>query len=145
MLQKNWNTWNVRSVLSHVCLPDGFAISLGIKTYSTGLCLREALIGRKGEKEEKIIPGEHAYDGSFTSLEMEWSDAEIRVETAVDGGDWFAEVTLLSSNIKTPSLTIEGAVLWNRPGNVKREDGKLVFSNSEKTLTVTTSGKQRNY
>ena len=31
MMQKSWNTWNVRSVLSHVHLPEGIAISLGIK------------------------------------------------------------------------------------------------------------------
>lgn len=144
MLKKGWNTWNVRSVLSHVCLPEGFAISLGIKTYTTGRCLREALIGRKGEKEEKIIPGEHAYDGSFTSLELEWSDARIKVETAVDEDDWFAEVSLLNSQVKTPALTIEGAVLWNREGFVNRVNDTLVISSSEKTFIVSATGETCN-
>ncbi len=44
-LARGWNTWNVRSVLSHVLLPEGFSISLGIKLYSTGRCLREVLLG----------------------------------------------------------------------------------------------------
>ena len=46
-LLKGWNTWNTRSVLSHVLLPESFAINLGIKSYHSGNCLREALIGRK--------------------------------------------------------------------------------------------------
>lgn len=70
-MKKGWNTWNVRSVLSHVRLPEGFAISLGIKSYMEGCCLREALIGRKEKEAEKIIPGPHAYDGSYTSLVLE--------------------------------------------------------------------------
>lgn len=28
-----WNTWNTRSVLSHVLLPGGFALSLGLKEW----------------------------------------------------------------------------------------------------------------
>ena len=64
-MKKSWNTWNVRSVLSHVRLPEGIAISLGVKEYSRGQCLRETLIGR-----ELVIPGPHAYDGSYTCLNL---------------------------------------------------------------------------
>lgn len=70
LLKSGWNTWNVRSVLSHVHLPEGFAIALGLKTYDRGCCLREALIGRKSKTAETIVPGPHAYDGSYTSLEL---------------------------------------------------------------------------
>jgi hypothetical protein len=44
----------------------------------------------------------------------------VRVETATDGDDWFARVTPLNEMVKTPALTIEGAVLWNRPGRPAR-------------------------
>lgn len=69
MMANGWNTWNVRSVLSHVHLPEGFAISLGIKTYSNGCCLREALIGRKGKGDENY----HADTG--TGCDIGSSDA----------------------------------------------------------------------
>jgi len=85
-MKNGWNTWNVRSVLSHVLLPEAFAVSLGVKSYYDGHCLREALIGRgsKGAKGvETILPGPHAYDGSFTSLELEWAGVQVRVETVV--------------------------------------------------------------
>ena len=141
---KGWNTWNVRSVLSHVLLPEAFSISLGIKSYSTGCCLREALIGRQGKKDEVIVPGPHAYNGSYTSLELEWSDVKIRVETAVDGHDWFAVVTPLSKHNKVPSLTVSAAVLWNRQGYVQRKADTIEIKNDLKQIEIVATGKKVN-
>ena len=149
-----WNTWNVRSVLSHVLMPEGFSISLGLKLYSTGTCLREALIGRKDARGEIVIPGPRSYSGAYTSLELEWGTAKVKdrewpgvkvkIETAVDGDDWFAEVTPLNTLVKPAALTISGAVLWNRPGTVRRDDGTLFIENAARSLTVTASGMMRN-
>lgn len=152
-LAEGWNTWNVRSVLSHVLMPASFAVSLGIKSYHSGHCLREALIGRDsksggsgtaGPKNgEKILPGPHAYDGTFTSLELEWDGVETKIETAVADGDWFAVVTPLNSPQKTPALTIEGAVLWGQPGYARREGNRLVIRNDNRCVTVAVSGTLR--
>jgi hypothetical protein len=143
-LKTGWNTWNVRSVLSHVRLPEGFAVSLGIKSYLEGQCLREVLIGRgaTGAKGvEEVRPGPHAYDGSFTSLELEWAGVQVRVETAVDGDDWFAVVTPLNSQLKSACLTVEGCVLWGRPGYVRREGDTLVMRDEQRSVTVAASGR----
>lgn len=149
MMKTGWNTWNVRSVMSHVCLLDGFAVSLGIKSYHSGLCLREALIGRRekgagggtsGPSEiEHVLPGAHSYEGSFTSLELEWDGVKVSVETAVKDDDWFAVVTPLSEHLKTPCLTIEGAVLWGLPGYARRDGDTLVIQNDERSITVAAS------
>jgi hypothetical protein len=139
MKKTGWNTWNVRSVLSHVHLPEGYAISLGLKTYSTGRCLREALIGRKGKGDEVVVPGPHTYDGSYTALELTWDGVKIKVETAVENGDWFAVVAPLSKHVMAPALAIEGAVLWNRPGIVHREGDTLLVG----SLPVAATGTQR--
>jgi putative isomerase len=144
-MNKGWNTWNVRSVLSHVLLPEGFAISLGIKTYDNGCCLREALIGRQGKRAETIIPGPHAYDGSFTSLELEWNGAKVRIETAVDNNQWYATVVPLTKSVKTPALVIAASVLWNRPGYAQRKADTLMIRNDSQTVTITASGNMRNH
>lgn len=141
---QGWNTWNVRSVLSHVLMPESFAISLGVRTYDRGKCLREALIGRKGSRDEIVRPGPHAYDGSFTSLEFEWRIVKLRIETATDGVDWFARVTLLSRHVAAPSLTIEAAVLWNRLGHTRRDGDTLIHTNGERSTAVKVSGVTRN-
>ena len=82
-LASGWNTWNTWSVLSHVLLPEGLAVNLSVREYRSGGWLREALIGRQGDKEEKILPGPHAYDGSYTELTLIWEDIELRIQSAV--------------------------------------------------------------
>jgi hypothetical protein len=142
-MKKGWNTWNVRSVLSHVSLPEGAAISLGVKDYSAGYCLREALIGRRGDTVEQIIPGYHAYDGSYTCLTLTWRHVKLVVETAVQDQDWYALVTPLQTGVKTEALTIEGAVLWNRPGFARREQDRLIIQAGDRVITVQTSESHR--
>ena len=139
-MRKNWNTWNVRSVLSHVLLPEGISVSLGIKEFENGNCLREALIGRFEEHEERIIPGPHAYDGSFTSLEITWKSTRLKVETATDGDDWHAVITPLEIGIKTPLLTVEAAILWNRSGYTQRDKDRLMFCAPSGDRHIYTSG-----
>lgn len=153
MKKSGWNTWNTRSVLSHVHLPEALAISLGIKSYHSGLCLREALIGRRDKGAgggtagphgiEEVLPGPHAYDGTFTSLELDWDGVNVRVETAVQDNDWFAVVTPLNTQLMTACLTVEGGVLWGRPGYARRDGDRLLISNDEKNITVAVSGQLR--
>src|SRR4051812_31963118 len=76
-LASGWNTWNTRSVLSHVLLPEAFSLNVCFKTYSDGNYLREALVGR-----EEIYPGPHAYDGSYSELRMVWNGLEVIVQSA---------------------------------------------------------------
>ena len=40
---KGWRTWNVRSVLSHVHMPDGFALNVAFKEYRDGHYLKETV------------------------------------------------------------------------------------------------------
>ncbi|HEY0868116.1 MAG TPA: trehalase family glycosidase [Fimbriimonas sp.] len=112
-LLRGWNTWNTRSVLSHVLLPDGIAINLGLREYETGQNLREALIGRFGSHEEQIHPGPHAYDGSYTELNLKWRGIELMVQTATEGEEWVALVTPLHMQKKPAVVYAEIASLWN--------------------------------
>jgi hypothetical protein len=55
-LAHGWNTWNTRSVLSHVLLPSGFALNLCLKEYADGQYLKEALIGgRAGTRNRSFL------------------------------------------------------------------------------------------
>jgi hypothetical protein len=127
-LAQGWNTWDTRSVLSHVHLPSGLTFRLGIKEYRDGGHLREALIGRLGQDAETVVPGPRAWDGSYTSLRLTWRGVEIEVETATDGEDWLCLVTPGSRDrqLKTPLLIVEGGFLWNLPGSVTRQDSTLL-------------------
>jgi hypothetical protein len=79
-LKRGWNTWDTRNVLSHVFLPEGFAITLEIKIDQQKITGPK--LGRIGKDKWEITPGGHAYDGSYTDLTVKWRGIGIRVQTA---------------------------------------------------------------
>lgn len=124
-LAQGWNTWNTRSVLSHVLLPQGFALNLCLKEYAGRQYLKEALIGRHGEMDERIFPGPHAYDGSYTELRLLWQGLEVTIQSAHAGDDLVLMVTPVK-NQKCPALlAAEAGLLWNRPGTIRLEGDHL--------------------
>ncbi len=46
---RGWNTWDTRSVLTQVLLPEALGLSFGLKEYHRGTSLRTAQIGRRTE------------------------------------------------------------------------------------------------
>ena len=125
-LTSGWNTWNTRSVLSHVLLPDGLAINLGLKEYAGGNHLRDALIGRFGKDDEQIHPGLRTYDGAYTELKLTWRGLEVLVQSALEGDDLLLLVTPLRGQIRPAALIAEIGLLWNRPGVVERQGDQLL-------------------
>jgi hypothetical protein len=125
-LAQGWNTWNTRSVLSHVLLPEAFALNLCLKEYAGRAYLKEALIGRRGENDEQIRPGPHAYDGSYTELDLRWQGVEIVVQSATEDDDLVLLVTPRANQKKPALLTVESGILWNRTGHLSLEEGTLV-------------------
>jgi len=118
-LAKGWNTWNTHSVLSHVLLPDGLAINLQLQDGQSGDVLEEALIGRSEfDSMEHVTPGPHAYDGSYTELELEWRDIHVRVQSAAVEN----ELHLLVTSIKSSPgdlLIVDPQMMWDRAGEIE--------------------------
>jgi hypothetical protein len=136
-LARGWNTWNTRSVLSHVLLPEGIAVNLGIKEYRERSYLKETLIGRRGESAEVVIPGPRSYDGRYTDVTVRWKDITLRVQSATEGEDLLLLVTPLASQVYSPAtLVVEGGVLWNRDGCVRKVGKELRWETPEKVQTI---------
>jgi len=123
-LATGWNTWNTRSVLSHVLLPDGVAINLAFKHAAGGAYLKEALIGRRGDGLERIHPGVRTYDGRYTELRLTWQGLAWDVQSATDGDDLVLLITPLGpAPRKRPLVIAELGLLWNRPGSLATTGG----------------------
>ncbi len=133
-LARGWNTWNTRSVLSHVLLPEGYALNLGIKEYRQGGYLKEALMGRRGH--EAIAGGPHAYDGSYTELSLRWRDIEIKVQTATEDDSLVLLITPAHRHRRTPLLVVESGFLWNRKGELTAEEDMLTGRSGQRTIRV---------
>lgn len=124
-LARGWNTWDVHSVAMQVLLPEGLAIQVGMKHNSTlngDAFLGDALIGRLNPGAEKVTPGPHAWDGSYTTADYEWKGHKWRVESAHHGDELVMLVTPLGNTaVLPPTVVFSVDFLWNRTGAVTRD------------------------
>ena len=142
-LAEGWNTWNTRSVLSHVLLPEAFAINICFKEYQvhTDRYLKEALIGRKDENREIIHPIAHTYDGSYTCLNMKWLGMEVDIQSAVMDEDLYLLVTPIKNQKYPVTLVLESGILWNHEGTICLDGDSIVFTSCTKAIRVFATGK----
>jgi hypothetical protein len=123
-LARGWNTWDVNSVTTHVLLPEGLAIHVGLKhntTVAGDAYLGDALIGRLEKGAEVVTPGPHAWDGSYTGVDLEWKGHKWRVESAHDGADVVLLVTPegeTDENAPSPTVVFSVNFLWDRAGTL---------------------------
>jgi glycogen debranching enzyme len=138
-LTAGWGTWDSRSVLRWVHLPEAFALNLGFKQHwwlDEGH-LTEVLIGRGGEGAERVVPGPRTYDGGYAELVIHWRELEARVQSATDGDDLVVLVTPLRRPAMPVKLVIEPTVLWNRPGRaVEAGDGAMILRSAEQEVAM---------
>lgn len=120
-LAHGWNTWDSRSVLRYVHLPDGVGINLGFKEHAwlDESHLDRVLIGRSGEEAERVTPGPRTYDGRYAELEIAWRELEARVSWASEGDDLVVLVEPTGLSELPTKLVIEASLMWNRPGAVE--------------------------
>jgi len=122
-----WNTWNTKSVMSHVLLPDCFSLNLQIKDLETGLTLQNALIGRQSDGKsliEKIEQGPRSYDGKYTDLTIEWHGIKIRVQSAASGTNLNLLITPIVAD-KHAILKVKPEFLWERTGYIQISGNKI--------------------
>lgn len=131
---RGWNTWDTRSVLRHVLLPESLAISLGFAALDKLVWLNDAhfgsqsagrTAGTKLTSTDKqlpvgntidVCPDAHAYDGSYTQLEVNLRGSKFKVETAATGDEWIAVVTPLEPSQWMQILTVHVSILWGKEG-----------------------------
>jgi putative isomerase len=92
-LQTGWNTWDNRSVLTHVYLPDGLALVLGLEDTKAKNYRQTFFTGNRIIGSDRVRTIAHTPDGSFTHLSLEWQNINIRVRTAAEGKDLFIVVS----------------------------------------------------
>jgi putative isomerase len=141
-LASGWNTWNTRSVLSHVYLPGSYTVNLELNDSKSGGILKEALIGRRGKDVENVTPGPHSYNGSYTELTVNWKNIEVNVKTAAEGKN-LAIIVTPAKGKESGNLIINPKILWGEKGKVEVVGDGFVFrsDNNELKLYVRTNAK----
>jgi hypothetical protein len=130
-LAQGWNTWDVHSVTTQVLLPAGLAIHFGLQHNTTlyqDAFLADALIGRLNAGAEQVVPGAHAWDGSYTDLRLSWKGHNLRLQTAHDGANLVMLATPLPSSPAPtlwPTAVFSVNYLWDRPGPAEKLQQKI--------------------
>jgi hypothetical protein len=131
-LRQGWNTWDTQSVTTHVLLPEGLAVRVGFLDKSRenqDAFLPTAFIGELDPNAEKVFPGPHAFDGSYTDLKLAWRGRSFRIQSGHDGDDLVLLVTPLDSVASGGPLptTVVFSVgfLWNRLGSVAKLKSRI--------------------
>lgn len=121
----------MHSVATQVLLPEGLAIHVVLKHNSTlngDAFLGDVLIGRLDKDAEKVTPGPHSWDGSYTQADFEWKGHKWRVESAHDGGDLVLLVSPVRSDNKSalpPRVAFAVNFLWNSPGTTLKHGNNI--------------------
>lgn len=144
-LLKGWHTWNVRSVLSHVHMPDGLALNIAFKEFRNGHYLKETLIGRfpnhySYTPPETAFPGTHAFDDSYTEMTIKWCDMTIRVESATEGDELVLLVTPVTKQARPAMLVLESGFLWGKKGWVETDKNTLIAHSTAGDRVIHTTG-----
>ena len=141
-LAQGWNTWDVQSVTSHVLLPEGLAIHVGLEHNTTELVdsfLSNPLIGRLARGAEQVTPGPHAWDGSYTDLRITWRHSSLRIQSAHDGEGLVILATPLDEAPNTsvpPTVVFSVDYLWNHPGTVTRKPASIGAHDASHTVEI---------
>ncbi|MGA7414896.1 MAG: trehalase family glycosidase [Bryobacteraceae bacterium] len=133
-LCSGWNTWSANSVLAHVYLPDGFALTLGFKSAGMGHAYQNTFFqaNETARRPEKIRLGPHADDGSYTDLTVEWNTGgagtknAAQVQSATENGEEYILINVQQhAPLRVEHLIVETGYYWNRPGTVRRDGAVL--------------------
>jgi hypothetical protein len=138
-LTKGWNTWSYGSMASHVLLPEGLALNINFRQafigtpYDPDFFLEKLTVDKTG----LVRPIAHTYDGSYTELQIDnWKGNTIRVQSAATGTDIVILITPVKKSSTRFYVELESGILWNRDGNLKRKDERIVASFGERTYDI---------
>jgi hypothetical protein len=141
-LAKGWNTWNSESMFSHVLLPEAISVNICLNNRANGLSYLKESVRAADSRPEKITPGWHSSNGSYSELIAEWSNNTFKIQTASKGDQWVALITTMESSHMVPNVIIETGLLWNNTGNIKLAGNQIVAEARGKTIIIGTPNKQ---
>ena len=124
-LNKGWNTWDTRNVLSQVHMPESFAVTLELNVGKDKIF--GSKLGANERNKYEITPGEHSYDGSYTELIIKYKDMKIRVQTAAMDKNLMMLVSC-DNPIDSATLTVIPEMKWRKQGIIVRK-GNTIHAN----------------
>lgn len=141
-LMQGWNTWDNRSIMTHVLLPEGLAVVLGLESDPGGAYSEHFFTGNRVPGTERVRTHAHTPDGSFTHFTMNWKNMDLRVRTASEDDDLYIIVT--PAGRSKGSLHVRCDMPYGDPGTISREENRLTANlPGNQSVTIFANGTSR--
>ncbi|MDR0686251.1 MAG: hypothetical protein LBF79_02145 [Dysgonamonadaceae bacterium] len=113
----DWNTWDTRSVLTHVYLPHGAAIDINLIDPS-GTRKDKFQVGERGKDAPVLHPGTHTFDGTYTDVSVEWKGLKLRVQSTALNRENLILISPLHGSAKGGKIIIKPQSVWFRANKI---------------------------
>ncbi len=140
-LQKGWNTWDNRSIMTQVLLPDGWAIILHLENKKSGDTLKLAFPGNRVKNSEKVKTIAHTPDGSYTDFTLKWQGIEMQVQSISENKHISILVTPLNNTGNNPYINVNSKIFYEKPGKINFENNSITFITEEYSSVMQVIGK----
>ena len=136
LTEGRWGTWSRNSMTTHVLLPMGLLVKIGLCRISTRTCKLDVPIDGLGES---LRLGPIANDFAYTQLSFTHAGANVSVETSQLGpgayADWAVRVRKASAFNTSDFVVVAAALMadegvpdasWHLPGSITTADSSGV-------------------
>ena len=113
-----WNTWDNRSILTHVLLPEGLALTIQIQDTLREDSLIYAFTGNRVKGSEQVRTIAHTADGSYTDFILNWREFGMRVQSTSEGDDLHLLITPDENKQNPGFLKLKAEILYDSNGSI---------------------------
>lgn len=139
-IRDGWNTFDNRSIMNHVLLPEGLAVHLKIHDSINGNKLGLAFTGNRVPGSEKVRTIAHTPDGSYTDFRMTWQEFGLQVQSATQDEHLYLLITP-DQSIKNPgTISISSYMIYGNKGEITKENDYLLAKLPEKEIKIYRKG-----
>ena len=137
-LLSGWNTFNTWNSLSYVYMPSGFELAFDLKyqAHNYSGYLQHANFSENEKGRPQLSAKAHAWDGSYTRIEVDWHKIHVAIETATQGADLVVLITPLHELAYPSSVVVRSGFAFNKPGKLYREEQVLVGESKDDLVRV---------
>lgn len=109
-LQRGWNTWDTRSIMTEVYVEEKLGVRLSLVD-SGGKENDEIRVGYLDADAAVVHPYDHSYDGTYAEADVSWHDINVKMRCSAEGKNLVMLLTPIGNDNKG-SIKVRPGKIW---------------------------------
>lgn len=136
-----WNTWDNRSILHHIFLPDEVGLMMRLQDGKSGDMLQFAFTGNRVEGAEKVMPVAHTPNGSYTDFMLRWKGVAVRVQSVSEGENLAIRIVPMEpADDKADRVLVRNEFIYSNTGEVETGETEIISRTGDREMITTFHG-----